>query len=145
MKVYGSAPSRNRVWVVGWQWQQAPIIHLCLHFPVLNNNFAAKYVVAGHYLMIPVDKEAISTPPPSPKLWRWTGRTRSRSLSVIAEDTSRLTTSDYLSVRAWVVRRWTPLTASLQSGRVLVIFWRAPTGMSDFTGTSQREGGNGGN
>lgn len=46
----------------GWQRQQAPIIHLCLHFPRRNNKFPAKYAVAGHYLVIPVDKEAISAP-----------------------------------------------------------------------------------
>lgn len=40
-----------------------PLLSICVCiFPLLNNYFAAKYAGAGYYLMIPVDKEAISTP-----------------------------------------------------------------------------------
>lgn len=48
--------------------------------------------------MIPVDKGAISTTTLQPKLLHWTGK--HSTLSIRAEDTSGLTTSDYLSVYA---------------------------------------------
>lgn len=95
MEEYESALSRARVGPIGRQWQQAPINHLCLHFPPLNNNFAAKFAVTGHYLMIPGDKEAISTL----KVLAF-GQDKQSTLSVRAEDTSGLTTSDYLGVSA---------------------------------------------
>lgn len=75
------------------------------------------------YLMIPVDKEAISTPTLQPELCCWTKRTQT-VLSVIAEDTSHLTTFDYLGVYASCQAVNSPDSQS-QSGGVLVIFWRA--------------------
>lgn len=58
----GGALVRTQVGPIGGQQQQAPINHLCLHFPLRNNNHAAKFAVTGHYLiMILADEEAIRT------------------------------------------------------------------------------------
>lgn len=69
--------------------------------------------------MIPVDKEAIRTPTlaKAPTLDRQTHS----AISVIAEDTSHLTASDYLSVYADCQAVNFPDSQS-HSGRVLVIF-----------------------
>ncbi|CAB1430306.1 unnamed protein product [Pleuronectes platessa] len=68
----------------------------------------------------------------------WYARSRS-----VAEDTSPMTTSDYLSGTP-VVRRRTPPTAS---GRVAEswLSFDGHGGTSDFTGPRRRPGGNGGN
>lgn len=62
MKACKSALAHARLGPIGGQQEQAPINHLCLHFPLRNSNHAAKFAVTGHYLiMIPADEEAIRT------------------------------------------------------------------------------------
>lgn len=138
MKVW-NARSRKPSWPLGWQ--RAPIIYPSLHFPLLNNNFAAKYAVAGHYLTIPVDKEAISTPTLQPKLWCWTGKRTPSSQP--QQRTLQIWQLLITSACTPVVRRWTPLTAGSRVAECW-LFFDGHRRMSDFTGTSQREGGNGG-
>lgn len=107
-------------------------------FSGLNNNFAGRDVVGGYYLMMPVDKEAISTSVLQPEPWHWTSKHRE------AHTPSRShSKGHFMFDNFWLLQNVHPLSGGQlpwQPDAVYRLFFDGHRGMTDFTGTSQGEG-----